>query len=133
VGAGPFPGAYLCPPEYGSGLEDLADLFEVRGESAREVLEELRSRAEDALDLALSEVPEGSNRGPSALATFPCGGISRRRELCLPAHGGSELLRHWPVPLSMVYPRQNHDCAERQAHTEARHIIAGLVERIPPS
>jgi hypothetical protein len=52
----------LCPPEYGSGLEDLADLFEMRGESAWEVLEELRSRAEDALDLALSEVPEGSNR-----------------------------------------------------------------------
>jgi hypothetical protein len=57
-----YPKAYLCPPEYGDGLKDLADLFEARGEAAREVLEELKAQALDALDLALSEDPEGSAR-----------------------------------------------------------------------
>ena len=91
------------------------------------------------------DTPEGRSAPPSialvtktegnlrACSRFPGRRISRRQELCLPAHGGSKLLRHLPGPLSMAYPRQSRDCVERQVHTEARRIIAGLVERIPPS
>jgi hypothetical protein len=58
-----YPRAYLCPPEYGAGLKDLADLVHERGKaSAREVLEELKVLAVDALDLALSEAPDGFAR-----------------------------------------------------------------------
>jgi hypothetical protein len=58
-----YPRAYLCPPEYGEGLKDLAELVFERGKvSAREGLEELKVRAVDALDLTLSEAPDGSTR-----------------------------------------------------------------------
>jgi hypothetical protein len=41
--------------------KDFADVFADQGEAAREVLERLRERAVDALDLELSEAPKGSN------------------------------------------------------------------------
>src|SRR5215218_11523137 len=43
-------------------IKDAADLYQARGEGAREVLHAISSKAMDALDLALSEVPEGSTR-----------------------------------------------------------------------
>jgi len=43
-------------------IKDTADLFQARGEGAREVLHAVSSRAVDALDLTLSEAPEGSAR-----------------------------------------------------------------------
>jgi|SRR5829696_6008720 len=43
-------------------IKDVADLFAAEGEGAREVVEELRLETKDALDLAISEVPEGSAR-----------------------------------------------------------------------
>src|SRR5215218_6074050 len=60
-----YPKALLCPAEYGeevSGGKDTADLFQARGEGAREILHAVSSRAVDALDLTLSEAPEGSAR-----------------------------------------------------------------------
>ena len=57
-----YPRARVCPAEYGAGRKDVADLFAAEGERAKAILEGLRSRAEDALDLALSETPEGSTR-----------------------------------------------------------------------
>jgi DNA primase len=57
-----YPRAYLCPADYGEDLKDVADLFRARGEAARGVLERLRARAVDALDLALPEVADGSAR-----------------------------------------------------------------------
>jgi transcriptional regulator with XRE-family HTH domain len=58
-----YPKALLCLPEYGEDSKDLADLLRNRGnEAAQEVLKELKTRAADALDLALSEAPDGSTR-----------------------------------------------------------------------
>jgi DNA primase len=58
-----YPKAYLCPAEYGKGIEDLSDLVRKRGEAvARKVLRDLKARAVDALELALSEAPEDSGQ-----------------------------------------------------------------------
>ena len=57
-----YPKTLACPPEYGEGRKDLADLFQARGDAAREVLSDLKSRAVDALDMTLSDAPEGSAR-----------------------------------------------------------------------
>jgi DNA primase len=57
-----YPGALLCPAEYGESFKDLADLYQDRGEEARDVLEALKTRAVDGLDLALEEAPKGSAR-----------------------------------------------------------------------
>jgi DNA primase len=62
-----YPRGRLCPAEYGKkangkDCKDVADLFEGKGEQAREVLEKLKAQAADALDLALSEAPNGSTR-----------------------------------------------------------------------
>jgi putative DNA primase/helicase len=54
--------ARLCAAEYGEGRKDVADLFAAEGENAKVILEGLKSRAVDALDLALSRVPKGSAR-----------------------------------------------------------------------
>jgi ElaB/YqjD/DUF883 family membrane-anchored ribosome-binding protein len=43
-------------------IKDVADLFAAEGEEAKKTIEKLREQAKDALDLALSEVPEGSQR-----------------------------------------------------------------------
>lgn len=43
-------------------IKDAADLFVVEGEGAKDVLESLKQEAQDALDLVLSEAPEGSQR-----------------------------------------------------------------------
>ena len=43
-------------------IKDAADLFAAEGEEAREILEELKKRAKDALDVTISEAPEGSAR-----------------------------------------------------------------------
>src|SRR5215207_11459515 len=43
-------------------IKDAADLYQARGEGAREVLHAIRGRAVDALDLALSEAPKASAR-----------------------------------------------------------------------
>ncbi len=57
-----YPKALLCPPEYGEGNKDLADLFAaVDPEEARKLLEVLKSRAGDALALELSEAPDERN------------------------------------------------------------------------
>jgi hypothetical protein len=57
-----YPRARACPPEYGNGNKDLADLFAVEGQGAGKALGELKVRALDGLDLAISEAPEGSAR-----------------------------------------------------------------------
>lgn len=57
-----YPGARLCPAEYGGNRKDVADLFAAEGGRTAEVLNDLKGRAVDALDLALSEAPEGSAR-----------------------------------------------------------------------
>lgn len=57
-----YPRLRLCKPEYGEDLEDPAKLYQKRGEAAREVLENLREGALDALDLVFSEAPDGDNR-----------------------------------------------------------------------
>jgi DNA primase len=60
-----YPKALLCPPEYGDGsfaIKDLADLYQEHGEEARGVLEALKRRAVDGLDLVLEEAPEGTAR-----------------------------------------------------------------------
>src|SRR5215217_8696343 len=38
-------------------MKDVADLFASEGEDAREILEELKEQAKDALDVAVSEAP----------------------------------------------------------------------------
>jgi hypothetical protein len=43
-------------------IKDAADLFAVEGEQAKDTLEEMKSEAQDALGLLLSEAPEGSQR-----------------------------------------------------------------------
>nr|MBA2618142.1 hypothetical protein [Rubrobacter sp.] len=43
-------------------IKDAADLFAAKGEEARDTVENLKSDAQDALDLALSEAPESSTR-----------------------------------------------------------------------
>ena len=57
-----YPKLRLCPAEYGEDLKDPADLCRERGGAAAQVLEGLKERATDALDLALSEAPAGNNR-----------------------------------------------------------------------
>jgi DNA primase len=56
-----YPKTLLCPPEYGDGLKDPADLYEVRGEGAQDAIADLKAHAADALELELSEAPKGSN------------------------------------------------------------------------
>jgi hypothetical protein len=51
-----YPKALMCPPGYGDGLKDLADLYRVRGDEARAVLEGLKGEAVDALELELSRL-----------------------------------------------------------------------------
>jgi DNA primase len=54
-----YPGAYLAPSDYGEGLADLSDLLHKRGKAtARKVLEELKARAVDGLELELKEAEE---------------------------------------------------------------------------
>jgi DNA primase len=57
-----YPRALLCPAEYGESFKDLADLYQERRDEARDVLEALKNRAVDGLDLALEEAPKGSAR-----------------------------------------------------------------------
>src|SRR5829696_5605651 len=42
-------------------IKDVADLFAMEGERARQILEELRGEAKDALALSISEAPPSSN------------------------------------------------------------------------
>jgi hypothetical protein len=42
-------------------IKDVADLFAVEGEEARQILEELRGEAKDALALSISEAPPSSD------------------------------------------------------------------------
>jgi hypothetical protein len=42
-------------------IKDVADLFAVKGEVVRQILEELRGDAKDALALSISEAPPSSN------------------------------------------------------------------------
>ena len=42
-------------------MKDVADLFAADGDEAREVLEELKEQAQDALGLAVSEAPPKGN------------------------------------------------------------------------
>ncbi len=57
-----YPRALLCPAEYGESFKDLAELYQERGEEARYVLEALKNRAVDGLDLALEEAPKSTAR-----------------------------------------------------------------------
>lgn len=57
-----YPSARLCPAEYGEDRKDVADLFAAEGDGAKTILDGLKSRAVDALDLALSDAPKGSAR-----------------------------------------------------------------------
>jgi hypothetical protein len=43
-------------------IKDVADLFAAEGEGAKEIIEGLRNRSKDALDVAVAESPEGSAR-----------------------------------------------------------------------
>jgi hypothetical protein len=75
-----YPTAYLCPAEYGEGLEDLADLLHKRGKAtAREVLEDLKARAVDALELELREAEQCSTDASQSLTTY-----RRAKERILP-------------------------------------------------
>ena len=56
-----YPKAFLCPAEYGGDREDVADLFADEGQSAPEMLIDLKATAVDALYLELAEAPRGSN------------------------------------------------------------------------
>jgi hypothetical protein len=56
-----YPEALLCPPDYGDGFKDPADLYQAKGGEAREILEQLKGSATDALELELSEAPTGKN------------------------------------------------------------------------
>jgi DNA primase len=60
-----YPKALLCPPDYGEGCEDLADVFASSGADsgaeARAVVDGLKERAEDALALELAEAPKGKD------------------------------------------------------------------------
>jgi DNA primase len=56
-----YPRALLCAAEYGESRKDVADLFAGEGSDAAEVIENLKAAAVDALELALSEAPKGSN------------------------------------------------------------------------
>jgi len=42
-------------------IKDVAELFAVEGEGARQILEELRGKAKDGLALSISEAPPSSN------------------------------------------------------------------------
>jgi DNA primase len=60
-----YPRARLCPAEYGekadgSLCKDVADLFQVKGEESKDVLEGLKARSIDGLELVLSEAPKDS-------------------------------------------------------------------------
>jgi 5S rRNA maturation endonuclease (ribonuclease M5) len=57
-----YPAALLCPAEYGEKLKDFADLYQEQREGAREVLEELKGRAVDALDIATVEIPNDPSK-----------------------------------------------------------------------
>jgi hypothetical protein len=75
-----YPKALLCPAEYGGGLEDLTQLLHKQGKAtARKVLEDLKARAADALELELREVEENSADGSQSLATY-----RRTKERILP-------------------------------------------------
>jgi hypothetical protein len=66
-----YPKALLCPPEYGEGLEDLAQVLHKRGKgAARKVLENLKARAVDALELELREAGTSSTEGSQSLAAY---------------------------------------------------------------
>jgi len=68
-----YPKALLCPAEYGEGLEDLAQLLHKQGKAtARKVLEDLKARAVDALELELREAEQTSTNGGQSLATYRC-------------------------------------------------------------
>jgi hypothetical protein len=59
-----YPHARLCPAEYGYSRSDkpcknVADLFEAKGEDAKQIIEQLKARATDALDLVATEAPDG--------------------------------------------------------------------------
>jgi DNA primase len=75
-----YPKALLCPAEYGEGLEDVSQLLHKRGKAtARKVLEGLKARAVDALELEAREVEEHSADGSQSLATY-----RRTKERILP-------------------------------------------------
>jgi AcrR family transcriptional regulator len=75
-----YPKALLFPAEYGEGLEDVSQLLHKRGKAtARKVLEGLKARAVDALELELREVEENSADGSQSLATY-----RRTKERILP-------------------------------------------------
>lgn len=57
-----YPRAVLCPADYGEGHKDVADLFAAENEGAKAVIDALKAKAVDALDLALSAAPKGSSR-----------------------------------------------------------------------
>src|SRR5215211_5421513 len=74
-----YPKALLCPAEYGEGLEDLSDVLHKRGSpAALEVLEGLKARGVDALELELREAEERSE-GSQSLPTY-----RRAKERILP-------------------------------------------------
>jgi len=74
-----YPKALLCPAEYGEGLEDLADVLHKRGgRVAQEVLEGLKARGVDALELELREAEESSD-GSQNLSAY-----RRAKERILP-------------------------------------------------
>lgn len=68
-----YPKALLCLAEYGESsfaVKDLADLYQKHGEEAREVLEGLKHRAVDALELEVSEAEEGVSGGSQSLDAY---------------------------------------------------------------
>ncbi len=56
-----YPKALLCPPEYGEGHKDLADLFASSGAGLPAAVDGLKEWAEDALALELADAPTGKN------------------------------------------------------------------------
>ncbi|HJQ26881.1 MAG TPA: DUF3631 domain-containing protein [Blastocatellia bacterium] len=64
---GLYPRARLCPSAYGANADgterkDIADLFAANGEVTRQVIDDLKAEAKDALDVVLAEAPKGTTR-----------------------------------------------------------------------
>jgi hypothetical protein len=57
-----YPDARLCPAEYGAGQKDPADLFSSNVQGAKTLVDELKERAVDALELELSDATTYSQR-----------------------------------------------------------------------
>jgi DNA primase len=57
-----YPRAFLCPAEYGEGRKDVADFFATDRQIAAEIISRLRTKAADALTIAIGETPDEDSK-----------------------------------------------------------------------